>query len=94
MNIETYYPELQQVKPSNKFEAQFMGTKYRVKTFETLKGQGIKFAYKVENMPGIKPERVGLNVYDLTIAAFTKLRNERRTKLNANNKITLEILLD
>jgi hypothetical protein len=86
MNVETYYPELQQIKPSNKFEAQFMGSKYRIKTFETLKGQGIKFAYKIEAGQYIPPERVGMNVYVLTIAAFTKLK--------ANNKITLEISLD
>lgn len=83
-NIQTFYPELNQVKPANKFEAQFMGTKYRVKTFETMKGQGIKFAYKVEAGQYIDPERVGMNVYDLTMAAFSKLKAD----------ITLEILLD
>lgn len=83
-NIQTFYPELNQVKPSNKYEAQFMGTKYRVKTFETMKGQGIKFAYKIEAGQYIDPERVGMNVYDLTMAAFSKLKAD----------ITLEILLD
>lgn len=86
MSIQTYYPELQQTKPANKFEAVFVRTGYRVKTFETLKGQGIKFSYQIESSPNVKPERVGMNVYYLTMAAFKKLQ--------AKEKITLEILLD
>lgn len=85
-NIQTYYPELNQVKPSNKYEAAFVRTGYRVKTFETLKGQGIKFSYKIEASPNVKPERVGMNVYYLSMNAFKKL--------SSKEGITLEILLD
>jgi hypothetical protein len=84
MSIQTYYPELGQANPGNKIEAEFVLGKYRVKTFETLAGQGIKFSYKIEAGQGINPERVGMNVYYLTPAAFKKLEKSQTVTLLIN----------
>lgn len=93
MNIEIHYPELNPPRPRNRFEAQSIIGKFRVKTFEQLSGRGISFQYTIgKEGVGIgtfvNPDRVGMNVYMLTPKAFENL------KKFAGDGVTLEILLD
>lgn len=67
--MKTYYPELKEKAPQCEIIAETLYNKIKVTTPMELKGMGIEFRY-------IHPDNEKMNVYYVTMNAFTKLKSK------------------
>lgn len=90
--LHGYHPEMGEAKPQAQIEAHLAhyGKHYYLDTPLTLAlGRGVKHqgVYKSSDLtPGIGQRRVGWNRYEVTIAAFDKIK--------AAHAVSFEMLLD
>ena len=89
--LRTYYPEMNESKPSAQAEAQlsYNGKHYFVSTPLTVKtGVGIEFlkTYKASELTPQGQRKAGWNLYQMTKRAFDKFK--------VQHTVSMEMLLD